>query len=53
MYEDVSAITKVGYNNANTASLVLTRRVLSGMEDKSGAPFLQNTELSHTGLHLP
>ena len=39
MYEDVSAVTKVGFNNANTAFSVLTRRVLSGMEDKSRAPF--------------
>jgi hypothetical protein len=39
MYEDVSAVTKVGFNNANTSYSVLTRCVLSGMEDKSRAPF--------------
>jgi hypothetical protein len=39
MYEDVSAVTKVGFNNANTTFSVLTHRVLSGMEDKSRAPF--------------
>jgi hypothetical protein len=32
-------VTKVGFNNANTAFSVLTRRVLLGMEDKSRAPF--------------
>ena len=39
MYEDVSAVTKVGFNNANAASYVLTCRVLLGMEDKSRAMF--------------
>jgi len=44
MYEDVSAVTKVGFNNANTAFAVLTRRVLLGMEDKSCAPFRHRTK---------
>jgi hypothetical protein len=39
MYEDVSAVTKVGFNNANTVFSVLTSCVLLGMEDKSRAPF--------------
>ena len=39
MYEDVSAVTKVGFNNANAALTVLTRRKTSGMEDKSRALF--------------
>jgi hypothetical protein len=39
MYEDVSAVTKVGSNNANTGLFVLTRREISGMEDKSRALF--------------
>ena len=38
MYEDVSAVTKVSFNNANFAYSVLTSHVLSGMEDKSRAP---------------
>ena len=39
MYEDVSAVTKVGSNNADTAFPVLTRREILGMEDKSRALF--------------
>lgn len=63
MYEDVSAVTKVGFNNANTAFLALTRRLSSGMEDKSRAPFrhrvkyrvepLKDTSIFHRSTLIP
>ena len=55
MYEDVSAVTKVGSNNADISLPMLTRREISGMEDKSRALFHRraNAEPSDSMKCLP